>query len=159
MLNETRKINGVETRVVEEHEMLNGKTIETFRNFFVLCKQSGSVFYFGEVVDNYKDGKIVDHESAWLAEGGNKPGIMMPGLLLIGSRFYNEIAPGVAMDRLEVISTTETVTTPAGTFSNCAKMEETTLIEPKVRDYEVYAPGIGLLKDSDLILTKFGDIK
>ena len=159
VLNETRKINGVETRVVEEHEVLNGKTIEISRNFFVLCKQSGSIFYFGEDVDNYKDGKIVDHESAWLAEGNNKPGIMMPGLLLIGSRFYNEIAPGVAMDRLEIISTTETITTPAGTFSNCIKMEETTPIEPKVKDYKVYAPGIGLVKDGDLLLTKFGYIK
>lgn len=159
VLHETRKIRGVETRVVEEHEILNGKTIEISRNFFVLCKQSGTIFYFGEDVDNYRDGKIVDHESAWLAQGKNKPGIMMPGLLLIGARFYNEMAPGVAMDRLEIISTTEKITTPAGTFSNCIKMEETTPIEPKAKDYKVYAPGIGLVKDGELLLTKYGYIK
>ena len=125
----------------------------------MICKQTGSVFYFGEDVDNYKDLKIVDHESAWLAEGKNKAGIMMPGLVLIGARFYNEIAPGVAMDRLEIISTTETITTPAGTFSICIKMEETTPVEPKAKDYKVYAPGIGLVRDGDLLLTKYGFIK
>ena len=159
VLNETKKVGNVETRVVEEHESLNGKTIEISRNFFVICKPTGSVFYFGEDVDNYKDGKIVDHESAWLAEGKNKAGIMMPGLVLIGARFYNEIAPGVAMDRLEIISTTETITTPAGIFSNCIKMEETTPVEPGVKDYKVYAPGIGLVKDGNLLLTKYGFIK
>ena len=159
VLNETRKVGNVETRVVEEHESLNGKTIEISRNFFVFCKQTGSIFYFGEDVDNYKDGKIVDHESAWLAEGKNKAGIMMPGLVLIGARFYNEIAPGVAMDRLEIISTTDSITTPAGTFSNCIKMEETTPVEPKVKDYKVYAPGIGLVQDGNLLLTKYGFVK
>ena len=159
VLQETKKVGNVETRVVEERESFNGKIIEISRNYFVICKQTGSVFYFGEDVDNYKDLKIVDHESAWLAEGKNKAGIMMPGLVLIGARFYNEIAPGVAMDRLEIISTTETITTPAGTFSNCIKMEETTPVEPKVKDYKVYAPGIGLVRDGDLLLTKYGFVK
>ena len=159
VLNETKKVGNVITGVVEEHESLNGKTIEISRNYFVFCKQTGSVFYFGEDVDNYKDGKIVDHESAWLAEGKNKAGIMMPGLVLIGARFYSEIAPGVAMDRLEIISTTDTITTPAGSFSKCIKMEETTPMEPKAKDYKVYALGIGLVRDGDLLLTKYGFIK
>ncbi len=44
VLNETRKINDVETRIVEENESENGKTIEISRNFFAVCKQNGGVY-------------------------------------------------------------------------------------------------------------------
>ena len=159
VLNETRKIGNIETRVVEENESVNGKIIEISRNFFAFCKQTNTVFYFGEEVDNYRDGTIINHEGAWAAEGKNKAGVMMPGLLLAGSRFYNELAPGVAMDRVEIISNNETMKTDAGNFSNCLKTEETTPLEPKAKEYKLYAPGIGLIKDGDLLLTKYGFIK
>ena len=159
VLNETKKIGNVETRIVEENESANGKTVEISRNFFAFCKQTGSVFYFGEEVDMYKNGKIINHEGAWIAEGNNKAGIMMPGIVLIGARFYNEMAPGVAMDRVEIISISNTLQTPAGTFYNCLKTEETTPLEPKVKEYKLFTPGIGLIKDGDLLLTKYGFIK
>ena len=159
VLNETKKIGNVETRIVEENESANGKTVEISRNFFAFCKQTGSIFYFGEEVDMYKNGKIINHEGAWIAEGNNKAGIMMPGLVLIGARFYNEMAPGVAMDRVEIISISNTLQTPAGTFYNCLKTEETTPLEPKAKEYKLFTPGIGLIKDGDLLLTKYGFIK
>ena len=159
VLKETKKIGNVETRIVEENESANGKTVEISRNFFAFCKQTGSVFYFGEEVDMYKNGKIINHEGAWIAEGNNKAGIMMPGIVLIGARFYNEMAPGVAMDRVEIISISNTLQTPAGTFYNCLKTEETTPLEPKAKEYKLFTPGIGLIKDGDLLLTKYGFIK
>jgi hypothetical protein len=79
---------------------------------------------------------------------------MMPGLVLLGSRYYQEIAPNVAMDRVEIVSVCETINTPAGKFANCLKTEETTPLEPKTREYKVYAPGIGLVKDGDLLLIR-----
>ncbi len=159
VLNETKKIGNVETRIVEENESVNGKTVEISRNFFAFCKQTGSVFYFGEEVDMYKNDKIINHEGSWIAEGNNKAGIMMPGIVLIGARFYNEIAPGVALDRVEIISLKDTLQTPAGTFLNCIKTEETTPLEPKAKEYKLYTPGIGLIKDGDLMLTKYGFVK
>ena len=56
-------------------------------------------------------------EDAWTAEGENKAGVAMPGLALLGARYYQEIAPGVAMDRAEIVSTSETKQTPAGNFT------------------------------------------
>ena len=159
VLNETKMIGNVETRIVEENESANGKTVEISRNYFAFCKQTGSVFYFGEEVDMYKNGKIINHEGAWIAEGNNKAGIMMPGIVLIGARFYNEIAPGVAMDRVEIISLKDTLQTPAGFFYNCLKTEETTPLEPKTKEYKLFTPGIGLIKDGDLLLTKYGFVK
>ena len=159
VLNETKKIGTIETRVVEENESVNGKTVEISRNFFAFCKQTGSVFYFGEEVDIYKNGKIINHDGAWAAEGNNKAGIGLPGLFLLGSRYYQEIAPGIAMDRAEIISINEMLETPAGKYTNVLKIEETTPLEPKDISYKFYAPGIGLIKDGALLLKKYGFIK
>ncbi len=159
VLNDTKSIGGVETRVVEENESEGGKTVEISRNYFAVCKQTGSVYYFGEEVDIYKNGKISGHEGAWLAEGKNKPGVAMPGLILLGSRYYQEIAPGIAMDRAEIISTSESLLTPAGTFQNCLKTEETDALKPKEREFKLYAPTIGLIQDEDLLLVKSGFVK
>jgi hypothetical protein len=159
VLNETKKIGGVETRIVEENESVNGKTAEISRNFFAFCKQTSSIYYFGEEVDIYKNGKVLSHDGAWTAEGNNKAGIGLPGLFLLGSRYYQEIAPGIAMDRAEIISINDMLETPAGKYANVLKIAETTPLEPKDISYKLYAPGIGLIKDGDLLLTKYGFTK
>ena len=159
VLNETKKIGGVQTRIVEENESVNGKTVEISRNFFAFCKQTGSIFYFGEEVDLYKNGKIINHDGAWVAEGDNKAGIGLPGLFLLGSKYYQEIAPSIAMDRAEIISIDEMLETPAGKYTHVLKIEETTPLEPKDISYKFYAPGVGLIKDDKLILKKYGFVK
>lgn len=157
VLNETKKIGEVTTRVIEEREEKNGKVVEISRNYFAICKNTGDVFYFGEDVDTYKDGKIAGHSGAWCAyEKDSKPGMMIPGTPPIGARYYQEIAPGKAMDRAEILSLSETLKTPAGTFENCLKTQETTVLDPKEKEYKTYAPGIGLIQDADLLLIKYG---
>jgi hypothetical protein len=81
---------------------------------------------------------------------------MMPGIILLGSRYYQEVAEDVAMDRAEVISNSEVLVVPAGKFSNCVKIEETTPLEPGYKGYKYYASGIGLLKDDNLELVEYG---
>jgi hypothetical protein len=156
VLDETKIVNGIETRVIEENESVNGKTVEISRNFFAYCEETGSVFYFGEEVDMYESGRVVGHGGAWLAEGKNKAGIIMPGVCLLGARYYQEIAPGVTMDRAEIISISETYKTPAGNFTNCLKTEETSGLNPKEKEFKHYAPGIGLIQDENLLLVKYG---
>ena len=73
-------------------------------------------------------------------------------------KYYQEIAPSVAMDRAEVISLTESLKTPAGTFGNCLKTQEGSALNPLEKELKVYAPGIGLLKDGEMLLTKYGYI-
>jgi len=159
VLNETKKVGNFETRIVEENESLNGQTIEISKNYFTFCPKTGSIYYFGEDVDIYKNGKIVDHSGTWIAEGNNKPGLAMPGLVLLGARYYQEVAPGIAMDRAEIISVSETIETPAGKFIKVLKTEETTPLEPLNKEIKLYAPGIGLIKDENLLLVKYGRIK
>ncbi len=157
VLDTTKTVDGVETRVVEERETNAGKLVEVSRNYFAISQRTGDVFYFGEDVDMYKAGKIVNHEGAWLAGvNGAKFGLMMPGQVALKARYYQEIAPKVALDRAEVVSLSETVKTPAGEFRNCLKVEETTPLEPGVREYKYYAADVGLVQDGSLKLVKYG---
>lgn len=154
ILNETRTVDGVTAGVLEEREEKDGRLIEVSRNFFATDPKTGDVYYFGEDVDNYKDGRIISHDSAWLAgEKGARFGLMMPGKPRRGDKFYQEIAPKVAMDRVEVVSVDETVKTPAGTFEHCVHLRETTPLEPDV-SHKYYAPGIGMIKDDKFELTE-----
>jgi len=108
-------------------------------------------------VDIYKDEKIAGHEGAWIANAaGAKAGLFMPARPLLGARFYQEIAPGVAMDRVEIVSDSEPLKTAAGTFDSCLKTEETTPIEPDAKEYKLYARGVGLVQDGELMLVKYG---
>ncbi len=160
VLGETRMIDGVNTRVVEEKEWKDGKLYEIARNYFAICPQTKDVFYFGEDVEFYENGKVVKRDGSWLAgTNGNKAGLFMPGTPKLNMKYYQELAPGVAMDRAEIESLSETCKTPAGTFSGCMKVKETSGIELLAKEYKYHAPGIGLVADEDVRLVKHGFIK
>ena len=114
-------VNGVETRVIEERETVDGALIEVSRNFFAICERTNSVFYFGEDVDIFdEEGNLESHEGAWRAGvDGARAGLLIAGTVLLGSHYHQEIAPEVAMDRAEDVSVTGSASTPAGTFNNC----------------------------------------
>lgn len=155
VLADTREIAGVRTRVLEERETVAGKLVEVSRNFLAFGTRTGHIYYFGEDVDVYKNGQV-SHEGAWRAgQKEAKHGILLPGTIRIGDRYYQERAPGVAMDRAENVSTNATVKTPAGTFKNCLRVRETTPLEPGT-EYKYYAPGVGLVQDGSLKLVKYG---
>jgi hypothetical protein len=159
ILDETKIVNGIETRILEEREWDGSELVEVSRNFFAICNQTNDVFYFGEEVDDYKDGKIVGHGGAWLAgQNGATAGIIMPGTFLLGSRYYQEIAPGVAMDRGENVEMGLTVDTPAGRFEHCVKVIETSPLESG-KSVKIYAPGVGMIVDSGLKLSELRKVK
>jgi hypothetical protein len=157
---ETKRIGQVTTRVVQENAEKNGQLIEIARNFFAIDQKTGDVFYFGEEVDDYDRGQIVGHGGTWTSfVGGNQPGLIMPGAPTVGMKYYQEVAPGVAMDRSEVISTTARCSAPAGNFENCLVTRETTPIEPSVVEEKIYAPGVGLVQDGAKKLVSYGYVK
>lgn len=157
VLNETKVVDSVETRVIEERESEKGELVEVSRNYFAISRRTNSVFYFGEDVDMYKGGKVVNHEGAWLSGvNGARFGLMMPGLPLMKARYFQELAPKVAMDRAEIVSLAESLKTPAGAFTNVLKTEETTPLEPGAKEAKYYAAGVGLIQDGELKLTKYG---
>jgi hypothetical protein len=156
VLDETKRVAGVETRVVEERETKNGQLVEVSRNYFAIDRRTNDVYYFGEDVDIYRRGKVVSHEGGWLAGvNGARFGLMMPGSPVVQQKFYQEVAAGVAMDRAEIVSLDETLATPAGEFRQVLKVVETTPLEPGVAEAKYYSRGIGLLQDGALKLVKY----
>jgi hypothetical protein len=154
ILNDTTTVDGVKVGVLEERETKDGKLIEVSRNFLATDRNTEDVYYFGEDVDNYEDGEIIDHASAWRAgEKSARFGLMLPGRPQVGDKFYQEIAPQVAMDRVEIVSTNESVRTPAGTFKQCVHLKETTPLEGDV-SHKWYAPGVGIVKDDEFELAQ-----
>jgi hypothetical protein len=154
VLEGTKVVDGVTTRIVEEREMEGGQLIEVSRNYFAVATATGDVYYFGEDVDMYKNGKVTGHEGAWLSGvNGAKFGLLVPGAPKPGDRYYQESAPKIAMDRAEVVSATEEVKVPAGTFKNCLHTKESSALERGTED-KYYAPGVGLIKDADFVLVK-----
>ena len=152
VLIETKMVDGVETRVVERRETKNGKLVEVSRNYYAISKTTGDVYYFGEDVDTYKDGKVTGHEGSWLAGvNGAKFGLMMPGNPRVGQRYYQELAPGVAMDRAEITDRDVTFKTSAGTFEKCLRIRETSDLNSGSEE-KLYAMDTGLIKDGDLVL-------
>lgn len=157
VLEDVRKIGDYEARVVEERETVDGRLKEVSRNFFAIDKRNKNVYYFGEEVDDYKDGKIVGHGGAWIhGEKGARFGLLLPGEPAVGARYYQEVAPEVAMDRAEILSVSETYETPAGKFEKVLKTLETTPLEPAEKSIKHYAPGVGPIQDGDLKLVKYG---
>ena len=157
VLNDTVNVDGFDTRIVEERETKGGLLVEISRNFFAISGRTRDVYYFGEDVDFYENGKRAEEESAWRSGlDGARFGLMMPGRPRVGARYHQEFAPGVAMDRAEVLALDAAVTTPAGKFTRVLKIEETTPLEPDVRDVKYYAAGVGLIQDGTLKLVRHG---
>lgn len=158
MLPETRTVTfsyggksiTVRARVMEEYETEDGEVVEISRNFVADCNPMHDVYYFGEDVED-GDGKPLP--DGWLAgRNGAKPGILMPDrAFLLGSRYYQEIAPN-AKDRGEHTSMGFEVEVPAGVFQNCVEVTETTPLEPGEESFKTYCPGVGLVRDDDLEL-------
>jgi hypothetical protein len=152
VLDETRDFNGIRTRVLESREEENDQPVETTKNFFAIDQETGDVFYFGEEVTMFERGGTTSRRGSWLAyDGPNKPGLIMPGKPKVGMRYYQELAPGVAMDRAEVISIADTCKTPAGEFKDCMVTRESSAIDAAI-ERKGYAPDIGLVQDQSFSL-------
>src|SRR5262245_14216662 len=65
VLDETRMVGGVLTRVVEEREWKGTQLVEVSRNYFAMGAKTGDAYYFGEDVDEYRKGKVVSHGGSW----------------------------------------------------------------------------------------------
>ena len=162
VLHQTEKIvlpdiGMVKTRVVEEQHSVNGKLVEVSRNFFAICDETNDVYYFGEEVDIFLSDGTISHDGSWRAGvAGAMPGIIMPGTFLLGSRYFQERAPGVAMDRAEHVEMGLEVETEAGTFEKCVRVVETTPLEPGAESEKIYCPGVGLVGDNAVELVEFG---
>jgi hypothetical protein len=146
VLSETDTVAGVEVVVVRDRAFEDGELVEETLDYYAQHKD-GSVYYFGERVDNYEDGEVVNHDGSWLAnEGDNQPGIAMPAAPDVGAVFEQEKAPGIAEDRSTVLSAGETVTVTAGTFEGCIKTKDENPLD-NATETKFFCPGVGFVRE------------
>jgi hypothetical protein len=143
----TFTVNGqsVAAYIMEDRELVAGQLKEVTFDYFAQA-DDGTVYYLGEDVDIYENGKVVSHEGAWLyGVHTQKLGVIMPAQPKVGDKFQIEDVPGITKEAAEVVSVSETVTVPAGMFTGCARIKET-LTDGGV-DYKYNAPGVGVIKE------------
>ena len=155
-LAETRVVDGVKTRVVETRETHDGKLTAVSREYCAISTITGDVYGFGKEQEIFINDKPVGRRQSWMAGvHGARLGLLMPGRPSLGDRYYHGTAPGVAMDRTEILGLAEDVTTPRRTFERCLRTRESCSLNNDVVE-RIYAPGVGLVKDGDFVLTKIG---
>jgi len=139
----TKTVMGVETLVFWDRVYLDDKLIEDTRDYLAQHKQTGDVWYFGEHVDNYENGRLKDHHGAWVAGvNGAKPGIWMLANPQTGDEFRNEYYKGEAEDIAKIVAVNETVTTSMGAYTGCVKtLDWSPLFKPTGNKY--YCPSVG----------------
>ncbi len=153
VLDRTEDVGNVSTRVLQEQHWDDGQLVEESWNY-VAQTEEGTICYFGEIVDNYVDGVIDNHNGSWRADdSGNGPGILMPTATQVGVSFQQENAPGIAEDSATIIARGESVSVPFGTFSRTIRTEDVNPLDGD-RGEKVYARGIGLLVDGAVRLER-----
>jgi hypothetical protein len=146
VLDATARVAGTDVAVVREEDYERGHLVERTRDYYAQ-DEAGAVWYFGERVDEYENGKLVGHEGQWLAGRGNaRPGLFMPAKPRRGDAFEQERAPGLAEDRSTVLAVGLEVRTPAGTFSGCIKTKDFAPLDD-VTELKYYCPGVGLVRE------------
>jgi hypothetical protein len=146
VLARTARVAGVPVAVVEVRDFEDGELVERTLDYYAQ-RDDGSVWYFGERVDDLEDGKVVGHAGQWLAGRGNaEAGLFMPAKPKVGDAFEQERAPGVAEDRSTVVATGLTVKTPAGRFSGCIRTRDFAPLD-HVTEHKVYCRGVGLVRE------------
>lgn len=115
----------VEALTVEDREYDSaGNLTEATLDYFAQ-DDAGNVYYLGEDVDTYKGGKVSGHGGAWLLGKETKiPGVLLPAHPKVGDMFQSENVPAITIEDDQVVSVSETMTVPFGTFHNCIKIKE-----------------------------------
>jgi hypothetical protein len=142
---ETKEIDGIEAIVVHDVVTLNGVLVEDTLDWFAQ-DEDGTVWYLGEIVQNFEDGELVDLDGSWKAgEEGALPGIQMLSVPRVGVTYRQELLLTEAEDAATVLSVNAKAQVPAGTFTGCVKTEDFTPLEPGHVEHKYYAPDVGLV--------------
>lgn len=98
-----------------------------------------------------------------------QPGMIMPGTFLLGAKYFQELGVNLeepeesAIDRGEHVAMLgeDIVEVPAGEWEDCVVVIDTNPAEAEEdgcsgEDEKTYCPGIGIVKDQELVLVDYG---
>jgi hypothetical protein len=145
VLDETREVMGIETRVVHDVVTEDGGLVEDTYDWYAQ-DEDGNVWYFGEETQEFEDGKPSTTAGSWEAGvDGAQPGILVPAESEVGMTYQQEYYEGEAEDAAEVLSLEEKVEVPFGSFDGVLMTKEYTPLEPDVLEHKFYAHGVGVV--------------
>ena len=137
--------NGITARVVHDRVTERGKVVEDTFDWYAQ-DADGNVWYLGEDTVECKRGKIKNHSGSFEAGvDGAQPGVIMPADPEPGLEYRQEYYAGEAEDRAEVLSVDEQTQVPFGHFTGALLTKDLVPLEPKVSEYKLYAPGVGMV--------------
>ena len=144
LLPETRIIEWqgqrVEALVSQYVAFLGGRIHEVAYDFYAQA-DDGSVWYFGEDVFNFADGKIVDTHGTWIAGKDGPAAMIMPADPAVGDVYRPENIPGFVFEEVTVKSADETLRGPLGAIDGGLVVEE--LHMDGATEAKTFAPGYG----------------
>jgi len=148
---QTKVIQGVTTRVVQDDVRLDGVLTEHTFDWFAQ-DELGNVWYFGEDSQSIdpQTGEISTDGSWQAGKNGAEAGIIMEGHPAVGDFYNEENAAPVAEDQARVLSLDAKAKVPYGRFIGCLETENTSPLEPTALENKFYAPGVGLLLEVDI---------
>ncbi len=143
ILNETKIIEGVATIIYLDRVYNDGQLVEETRDYLAQHK-NGDVWYFGEEVDNYENGKLKDHHGSFIhGKNGAKAGIWMKASQKVGDTYRQEYFKGEAEDVRDTVVTGLTVVTKKATYVDCVKVYDWTPLDLKSREHKYYCSEVG----------------
>lgn len=105
---------------------------------------SGNVWYFGEDVFNYEEGRVANTGGTWLAGKDGPPGLIMPGEPALGQRFNPENIPGLVFETVEVQEVDGTFKLSTGEeLTGVLLLHE--VLDDGTEEFKEYAAGYGNL--------------
>jgi hypothetical protein len=122
---ETKSINGIEARVVEAKRSAGKGAATTQRSYLAIDVTTKDVYTF--------------------ADTSAQPTLTLPAKPLLGQKLGKHD---------EIISLTESVKVPAGSFENCLKIHDS-----QTRIDRLYARNVGMIQVGELKLTRHGQKK
>jgi hypothetical protein len=140
----TKDVNGITARVIRDNAYEKGKLVEFTDDWFAQ-DDNGNIWYMGEFTTEVETNS---NEGSWEAGvNGAKPGIFMEANPKVGDTYQQESAKGIAEDRAEIVSLTDSVCVPYGCFNNVLETKETTPLEPGVEEHKFFASDVGDIKE------------
>jgi hypothetical protein len=130
----------VDTAVIQYVAYLDGRIHEVAIDWYAQA-DDGSVWYFGEDVFNYEDGKVADTNGTWVAGDTTPAAMIMPAQPRVGSVYRPENAPGIAFEEVRIDKVDQQIDGPSGKISGAIEVNE--LHMDGTREAKVFAPGYG----------------
>ena len=141
----TKVIGGVAATVVRDVARSGAKVLEATTDWFAQ-DVDGNVCYLGEDTKHFGPNGQVDTSGSWEAGvDGAVAGIIMPADPQVPDAYRQEYYVGQAEDTAWITNTSGSLTVPYGTVHDVVTSLETSVLEPRVIDQKIYAPGLGIV--------------